>query len=1041
MKLLKLFTFFLFFTLILSYTNANANSTQNIECNLLIENSVSADIYKYIKNGNYLYILPRDISHLDVYHIPSPSNIEKVSSYFFPFQPEKIRKFFIKDNKLFIILELEDNYAPPFYLYIFDLSNPGNPEVITEFNMGNYRNIGCIRFTGKRLFFCADIKGDGSFDYKGFVIDLKDMKNPKLVKLYEKLKELGVSKRISHYSDDYLHTLGWVTLYVIDIKDLEHPKLVSTVKLPEPKGMDPSGLFEEIYINGYAYLFMDTGYKGEYEIKAVDLRDVENPKILTKSRKIKKADLPFHTTFYLTEEYYGKIGDYIYITQMYDDGIKTSVVDWRDPNHMRGLASFPFPLYLDHFTGNDFKDFKIYKNLAFRLYRDYEGLSNLYIWDISDPSKFLVRIPVDTDKLLAVSDKYVVLSDLRWIDISDINHPKKMDIYLKNFKIKNYQRGFIVGDYLYAIYDKGIDIINIKNIKDPRLISKTRVKLGYKVYEKNIPIKMLKMDNTLFIYARAYDVSNVYKPEPVEINEFFKCKVYDPKTDTYVDGYKDFIVKDNFAYVACEDRIYVYDISDVRNAIFLKEIHTSSHAKEILAVNDKYLFQIDSKKGLLIYDITDPSNPEYITNVENKYNIFKRAIYIATLKNFLYVLYRGSENIKLYVFDVTDLKNPLLLKKIYTRNFKVNRIAFIKDRAYLVKIGKGYPYDSGPIYILDTSNPGNPRLFARSVSEAYSFREFKVRGNYILAKPYILDVSNPDTPARIMYNAYTEMDDKYVYSLEDFLKIYDKEKFLSCAKFKNIHMFYYDTRSTEPPKKQPDNLEDPSTIKSPEKIKITFSDSVINKIKNKLRIPDTLRNKTIEIKVNRTGAKVKPLNNLPVPLVGEKYFGDIPIYRFPYGLFAFEINSIPAGSTVKVTLKLPYPIPENGRLVKFYKKYRAIRELHNVETSLDGKRWKYGIHKGDMYIRFNITDGGEFDEDGQMNSTIVDPVGLALLEDNDNDNCERKEDNDQSSDKKTVYISAGGSGGGCNLSKNNVDITFPLVLLLLLFYRYRKAII
>ncbi len=222
----------------------------------------------------------------------------------------------------------------------------------------------------------------------------------------------------------------------------------------------------------------------------------------------------------------------------------------------------------------------------------------------------------------------------------------------------------------------------------------------------------------------------------------------------------------------------------------------------------------------------------------------------------------------------------------------------------------------------------------------------------------------------------------------------------------------------------PDAIEDKTTVKSPQEIKIKFDEKVLNLIEDKVEIPETLRGKEIGISIEDSRAVLKPIDNKQVPIVDEKEIRDIPEYTFPYGLIAIKIENIEKGQTVKVVVKLPEPISEKAVYIKTYKDGSTVEVKEGIETSTDGKNWEKGVKAGNRYIRLTIKDGGVLDEDRKANGVIVDPSGIAVIE----DNLENNTDNNP--------VSSGG-GGGCSLAKGNspVDLLAIIGFLTLLFIR------
>ncbi len=95
-------------------------------------------------------------------------------------------------------------------------------------------------------------------------------------------------------------------------------------------------------------------------------------------------------------------------------------------------------------------------------------------------------------------------------------------------------------------------------------------------------------------------------------------------------------------------------------------------------------------------------------------------------------------------------------------------------------------------------------------------------------------------------------------------------------------------------------------------------------------------------------------------------------YQYPLGLSTFTLE-VPSGSTQAVSLFYETSLKAKQLVPRKYKTTNKIfSNIPNAQLSdvvIDGKT---GVQ-----LTYNITDGGELDQDGQVNGIIIDPVGLA----------------------------------------------------------------
>jgi len=112
-------------------------------------------------------------------------------------------------------------------------------------------------------------------------------------------------------------------------------------------------------------------------------------------------------------------------------------------------------------------------------------------------------------------------------------------------------------------------------------------------------------------------------------------------------------------------------------------------------------------------------------------------------------------------------------------------------------------------------------------------------------------------------------------------------------------------------------------------------------------------------------------SNGTVSLVSPSSVSD-PAYKYPAGLTAFQFDTTP-GATQTITLYYNLPgSPSDYTARKYNTTTKAITTISGATIT----RETYN-NKSMLKLTYQITDGGVLDQDGQVNGTIVDPVGLA----------------------------------------------------------------
>lgn len=102
-------------------------------------------------------------------------------------------------------------------------------------------------------------------------------------------------------------------------------------------------------------------------------------------------------------------------------------------------------------------------------------------------------------------------------------------------------------------------------------------------------------------------------------------------------------------------------------------------------------------------------------------------------------------------------------------------------------------------------------------------------------------------------------------------------------------------------------------------------------------------------------------------------------YNYPVGLLSFKLEDCGLGGTATVTATFTGNFdPEKVAVRKVNTQTGAFTTLTSANSGLQLTRTTlYG--KPALRVVYQITDGGPFDQDGTVNGTIVDPIGVARL--------------------------------------------------------------
>ncbi|NHF61484.1 hypothetical protein FK220_019180 [Flavobacteriaceae bacterium TP-CH-4] len=165
----------------------------------------------------------------------------------------------------------------------------------------------------------------------------------------------------------------------------------------------------------------------------------------------------------------------------------------------------------------------------------------------------------------------------------------------------------IVGDYLYAIESFSINVFDISNLDEPKILDE--------VYTNGVIETIFNQGDILFLGGtQGMYIYDITSPEtPSYVSEFVHGTACDP---VVVDG--------NFAYVtlrggnACggiESGLYIIDVTNLadpklRKFYGLKEPYG-------LGIKDEKLFICDGSAGLKVYDKSDVDNLRLLNHFEN----------------------------------------------------------------------------------------------------------------------------------------------------------------------------------------------------------------------------------------------------------------------------------------------------------------------------------------------------------------------------------------------------------------------------------------
>jgi hypothetical protein len=271
---------------------------------------------------------------------------------------------------------------------------------------------------------------------------------------------------------------------------------------------------------------------------------------------------------------------------------------------------------------------------------------------------------------------------------------------------------------------------------------------------------------------RSISIQNPISDQNAIVGKFFELTI---------DG--TFVFTSNIIFLKATN-IPAWLTSRTPNPTFIGSYNTPGWAMGV-AVSRNYAYVADYESGLLVIDISDPSNPTFKGSYDTIYDNYICARDVALSGNYAYVAdqkslliivansrnptfkgscgtsswaygvalsgdyaYVAAANSGLQIIDISDPANPTFKGSCNNMHGEANEVALSGNYAY-VAYGS-YEYSSG-LQIIDISDPSNPTLkgLYDTPDRAYGVA---VSGNYAyVADGYagglqIIDISDPSNP-------------------------------------------------------------------------------------------------------------------------------------------------------------------------------------------------------------------------------------------------------------------------------------------------------
>ncbi|MCF7811171.1 T9SS type A sorting domain-containing protein [bacterium] len=541
------------------------------------------------------------------------------------------------------------------------------------------------------------------------IVDISDPENP---------QEIGfIDDNQEKYSSCCLKIFNGLAFFnnmIIDISEPDRPSIISVVPILNSP--------VDVALNGNWLYYLD----GSYGLKVYDVSNRRNPSMT--------STCPFRRGYMKSMRISGNhsfiaAGDY---------GIK--IVDITNPRDPHQVGEYDE----ESFNANDLeiRDDTLY----------VIGANDFRTINVSEPTE-----PQPISSCDAAGTQMIIQDDIAYIagfnydpglhilDISDSGNPSEIGQFSKNLRVQTIG---VEGQYAYAVGvipngQYGWSILDISQPDSPETVS---------IYESSIQARSIKIrDEFAFIttYEHGLVILNISTPDSIyetgrfefdnafhlSLNDslaFITTEVFDERHRTYVYygmhiiNYSDpenlheifaneapihcTAVSDNALFVSYVDRdnnlLQIFDISDPSNPELISEYQTPEFIEDI-AVSGNLCFIAVGESGICILDITNPAEPRAIgffntPGLANKIRIEEDHLFVSD--------YINDHINRFLVFDVSDPTHPSevgytnLPREIW--DFTVSDgIAYLAE-LYILEI-----YDCNPVLSAEAETINYPSAF------------------------------------------------------------------------------------------------------------------------------------------------------------------------------------------------------------------------------------------------------------------------------------------------------------------------------------------
>ncbi|MBZ0263544.1 T9SS type A sorting domain-containing protein [bacterium] len=368
----------------------------------------------------------------------------------------------------------------------------------------------------------------------------------------------------------------------------------------------------------------------------------------------------------------------------------------------------------------------IFENLVFVYQNDRINVEhNLIVVDFSNPAEpeiiENVDLPGGIATMTTFNDEYLLLSmSYDMIKVMDISDPTDINL-VSQFEIDFTCRQLlqISEDIVYHLDSHDdIYVYDFSDIMNPELIDS---------FEMDSPEYLDKADNILAVATFSDGFYLLDITDPGDRNEIAHVQS-DPGSISEVR------IRGNFAYVMDKHSGFrIVDISDQENMIEVGFYEMDFDGINFDLLNE-YVFIANYGEGVYILDISDPTNIEFVSRL-NDPELNAQSTFASG--NLLYV----AASLSLIIYDISDIQNIEILSS--TPCAAGNYVDVQDEIAYVARYLRGYE-------IFDVSDPEAPQSLYQTITSGCG-HSINVRDNILFLcdgpdglKTY--EVTDPSSP-------------------------------------------------------------------------------------------------------------------------------------------------------------------------------------------------------------------------------------------------------------------------------------------------------